>query len=221
MMSLKLESREKANIATVQGILPQLANLQDGLLRVRDRWDRTFVGRGFAKLLAEKLDYLPGSDPASMDAQAQTDHVMGQLNSLKEYKQMQMEDPELAQVTADAITVHAQAQAALMASSGTRNFRFVEKSEGHIPAAIGNFGSMMTDIEALSKPEGPYMGVLDYFGVKPKGRVPRPISQVMPTTRPGAGGAGGGGVKYFSPDKTQYWQDGKTYDARTGRPIGG
>lgn len=44
-----------------------------------------------------------------------------------------------------------------------------------------------------------------------------------PSGLPGApGGAptpGAGGQKYFSPDGTQYWQDGVTYDARTGKPV--
>lgn len=214
-----LGATEVKTVANINSLLPQLDGLQKNMTALgQDKWDRTVASRVFSKYLAQKLDVLPGTDPTNAGV-AGNQAAQNFMNNDPDMQKLNIQDPDLAHVMSQIITVDAMASISLLASAGSRASNLLDKFSGHIMEPNGNYGSIMTNIQTLNATDGPYRSWLHAMRVNPS--TPDPAPYVVGRGASSGGAGPGGGTKYFSPDKSQYWLNGKTYDARTGRQIGG
>ena len=124
---------EARTIATVQGILPQLQDLKANMEAIGPE-------EWNRNVLTRNLDYQRAKHFNILPA-----------------------DPKIAAITSQLIQVEASAQAALLASAGTRSMGFIQNSKGHIPTAYGDYNSIMQNINTLTAPNGPYSSLLKSY----------------------------------------------------------
>lgn len=163
--------------ANINSLLPQLESLQRNMSTIgQDRWNRDLPTRVFAKWMAQHFDFLPGSDPSTALAKGRAQAGDFIAND-KDLQQLQINDPDLAHVMSQLITVDAMASISLLASAGSRASNLLDEFKGHIMEPNGNFGSIMTNIQTLNASDGPYRSWLHTMKVRPA--TPDPPAYVM------------------------------------------
>ncbi len=61
--------------------------------------------------------------------------------------------------------MNSQVKAALASAAGLRSIQFIDQSKGHIPEGYGDYNSILTNIDMLLQPNGPYLSMLRATGV--------------------------------------------------------
>ena len=145
-----LGAAEQKQLAQLQAAYNQLSSLRDQFKQIDPQtWDRSggqsrpFMGvetAGMPTRMVQK--YLRGHGASLVGAQ--TDPKIKQLNDL----------------IGATITQHGQATAALMQSSGTRNYKFAEDAAGHLPMAEGDYATNMGNLNYLLSDKGPYKNMM-------------------------------------------------------------
>jgi hypothetical protein len=177
LQMLHLGGNEVKTVANIQSLLPQLRGLQNDMNTIgQDKWNRNIPTRIFSKYLAQKLDILPGTDAKVAGPNAANDFMAND----KDFQQLQIQDPDLAHVMSELITVDAMASVSLLASAGSRASNLLEAFKGHIMEPNGNFGSIMTNIRTLDSNNGPYRSWLRAIGVT------QPFTSAPPDYSPSA-----------------------------------
>jgi hypothetical protein len=180
-------SNEKT-IGQIQALLPQIRHLQTDMQAIgQEKWDRDSAPqRVLDKWLAQKFDYLPGTDSKAAGNFEAQKFLANEAKNDPDYQKL-IKDPDLAYTMSELITTDAVASITLMASSGSRAQSLLEAFKGHIMEPNGNFGSIMTNIATLDAVDGPYRSTLRAFGVtRPATAPPADISPAGRAARRGS-----------------------------------
>jgi hypothetical protein len=179
---------EIKTIGQIQALLPQIRHLQGDMYATgQEKWDRDGAPqRVLDKWLAQKFDYLPGTDSKAAGNYEAQKFLANEAKNDPDYQKL-LKDPDLAYTMSELITTDAVASITLMASSGSRAQSLLEAFKGHIMEPNGNWGSIMTNIATLDAPDGPYRSTLRAFGVTRP--MTAPPADISPSARLRAGTA--------------------------------